>query len=157
MGDTFDPMIPGQQLNGMFRTVGGHAICKEQTPENGEGSTIRSCTFVTHFEFRYTRTIEDGAVPQETEEGAREVAEISADIAVDYLIGAPEMPSQDDLQQWGSGNALVHAWPYWREYCHAAMSRMNLPVTLMPLLQVKPPEPDKVVKAALNNIPPNLP
>ena len=147
MADNFDPVIPGQPLNGKFRTVGGQITCKELIPENGEGNTIRSCTFVTHFEFRYIRPDEDGAIPQEAEEEAQLVAEISADIAVDYLIGIPEMPSQENLQQWGSGNVLVHAWPYWREYCHAAMSRMNLPVTLMPLLQVKPPTPDKVVEA----------
>lgn len=144
MADNFDPVIPGQPLHGKFRTVGGQISCKETkelTTGDNEGVTIRSCTFVTRFGFRYFRPSEEGAIQQEVEEEARMVAEISVDIAIDYLIGIPEMPSQDDMQQWGASNVLVHAWPYWREYCHDAMTRMNLPVTIMPLLQLNAPNP----------------
>lgn len=147
MADSFDPTIPGQNLRGQFRTEGGQITCREFTPENGEGNTVRSCAFVTHFEFRYI--LATGANPGsqkvalETAEEATFVADISADIVADYMIGAPEIPSSDELQKWGSGNVLIHAWPYWREYCHASMSRMNLPVMLMPLLQINPPKQEK--------------
>lgn len=157
MADNFDPAIPGQTLTGKFRTAtGGEIKCKEFLPESGDGPKFRICTFVVRFEFRYYRAPEEGTTPQETEEDAHMAAEITADIAADYLIGTPEMPSQAELESWGKGNVLLHAWPYWREYCHASMSRMNLPVTMMPLLQLKPHKPEKVVEEELS-APPKLP
>lgn len=141
LADEFDPIMPGQPLQGKFRTEGGQVICKE-TKELVSGddvsATTRSCTFITHFEFRYVQPADVAQPDVDTE--AYLVAEISADIAIDYLIGVPEMPSQDDMQQWGASNVLLHAWPYWREYCHNAMTRMNLPVSIIPLLQVTAPK-----------------
>lgn len=160
MVNDFDPTIPGQKVGGQFRNLGGQVITKEtekSTPDGTVGESFRSCTFVTRFEFRYYRIIEDDTTLTETEEvkEARLVAEISADIAVDYILSAPEMPSKDQLESWGKSNALLHSWPYWREYCHASMSRMNLPVTMIPLLQLKPKP--KVVEEEEPNTPPKLP
>lgn len=160
MKNDFDPTIPGQKLGGKFRNdVGGQVTAKESIPDSTEGDIFRSCTFVTRFEFRYIRLTEDSDILQQTEEEeeAHVVAEISADIAVDYIISAPEMPSQAQLESWGKSNVLLHSWPYWREYCHASMSRLNLPVTIMPLLQLKPPKTEKVAEVEKLNAPPKLP
>ena len=144
MADGFDPTQPGQALHGKFRIVGVQISAKETKelmPGNNEGNMFRSCTFATRFEFRYIRAAEDGAIRPEAEEEAHLVAEITADIATDYLIGVPEMPSHEDLQKWGTTNVLLHVWPYWREYCHDAMMRMRLPVSIMPLFQLNPSKP----------------
>ena len=143
LADDFEPSVPGQPLLGKFRTVGLQITCRESKGLTGdsEGAMIRSCTFATRFEFRYIKPAEDGLIRPEAEEEAYLAAEITADIAINYLISVPELPSEEELQKWGTSNVLLHAWPYWREYCHNAMMRMGLPVSIMPLLQVNTDKP----------------
>ena len=140
MGVDFDPMIVGQQLIGKFRVVGGRADCQEAAPTGSDQEPIRSCRFVTRFEFRYIRPLDGGAAPEEAEEEAHLIAEITADIAVDYLVATPEFPPQDALERWGATNVLLHSWPYWREYCQNTLARMNLPVTVIPLINIMQPD-----------------
>jgi len=138
MSDGFDPMIPGQPLAAQFRQVGGRISCQELTPKDGSGKTLRSCVFIPHFDFRYFRKSDKEIPESEVGNEAEVVAELSADIAVDYIVNLPENPPEDLLAKWGSSNVLLHAWPYWREFCHSTLSRMNLPVTLMPLIDLQP-------------------
>ena len=73
-------------------------------------------------------------------------AEITADITTDYQCNTPDFPDEANLLKWGQSNVLLHAWPYWREFCHSTLSRMRLPVTLMPLVGMPPqdaPLPEK--------------
>lgn len=137
MSDNFDPMIPGQQLVGQFRQTGGRISCQELTEVDGKGMLVRSCIFIPHFDFRYflKHDNEDAQVENVAVENV--VAELSADIAVDYIVNLPNNPPEDLLAKWGSSNVLLHAWPYWREYCHSTLARMNLPVTLMPMINLQ--------------------
>ncbi len=138
MAEGFNPLVPGQQLNGQFRTIQNYS-CVETLLE-GEGvATLRSCAFTTRFGFRYGRTPEGGVRSTEAADESDFLAEITADITVDYIIDTPNTPPPEELKKWGSSSVLLHAWPYWREYCHATMLRMNLPVSLMPMLVIAAP------------------
>ena len=138
ISDDFDPVLPGQGLFAQFR-IAGHKIEVQQAVENTpEAKPIHSCRITTNFEFRYL-----DAPPNEQEELSDEgnkhlVAEVSARFTVDYLIGTPEAPPEDMLENWAKSNSLLHCWPYWREFCHATLLRMNLPITMMPMMEVNP-------------------
>jgi hypothetical protein len=136
MLDDFDPMLPGQQMFGQFK-ASGHRIQILEAVENiPDAKPIRTCLFTTDFRFRYLNTkIETPATDEEDVKYL--IAEISARITADYLIEVPETPSQAKLEQWGASNALLHCWPYWREFCHSTLLRMNLPVTMMPMMVIE--------------------
>lgn len=139
--DNFDPTMPGQPVAGIFRNTSGLAECRETEVEiNNERMIMRSCAFTTRFDFAYTRPDETNVPSSDEDIEKRLVAQITAEITVDYLFNATEFPDAEALQKWGSTNVLLHAWPYWRELCHSTLLRMNLPVTIMPLV-VFPNEP----------------
>lgn len=134
--DGFDPTMPGQALAGTFRTGNGQVDCREtEVEQDNVRSTIRTCAFTSNFEFAYTRPSEANAPRSDGEIEKSLLAQITAEITVDYLFNDQEFPDAESLQKWGLSNVLVHAWPYWREFCHATLLRMNLPVTLIPMLQ----------------------
>lgn len=144
ISESFDPLLPDQQVIGKFRVAEQRFTCQEATADIPGAETIRSCVFVTRFEFRYlaSSAAESLQPDVEAEDESHLIAEISASIAVDYLINAPEIPPQADLEKWGANNVLLHAWPYWREFCHSTMLRMNLPVTMMPMVSIGPKPAD---------------
>lgn len=135
MSDNFDPMLPGQQLFGQFK-ASGHRIEVREVVENiPDAKPIRTCLITTSFQFRYLNTQIE--LPKDEEDGKCLVAEISARITVDYLIETSETPPKEKLEQWASSNAVLHCWPYWREFCHSTLLRMNLPVTMMPMMVIE--------------------
>jgi hypothetical protein len=144
MADAFDPLIPGQPLTGVFRNIAGEVDCRETTLEvEGVPSVIRSCTFKSTFDFAYTSPNVDGEVASEADIENNLLARISAEIAVDYSFNGDTFPDAAELQKWASTNVVLHAWPYWREFCHSTMLRMNLPVTMIPLVQFNQDQANK--------------
>jgi len=139
----FDPTIPGQPLAGVFRTHDGQVECREtEIEQDGQRSLVRSCAFTTAFEFAYTRPLETGLPQSDDDIEKTLVAQITAEITVDYLFNHDQFHDQAALQKWGASNVLVHAWPYWRELCHNTLLRMNLPVTIMPMMQIAQHAPE---------------
>lgn len=136
MSDDFDPMLPGQQLFGQFKASGHRVEVREAVENIPDAIPIKTCLVTTNFEFRYLNTQLD-KLPKDEEDGKYLVAEISARITVDYLIGTSETPPEEKLEQWASSNAVLHCWPYWREFCHSTLLRMNLPVTMMPMMVIE--------------------
>lgn len=135
LGDGFDPTA-SNELIGEFRVLGGEAECRtlDAVTPDGVKQTLRTCVFTTRFEFRYL-------VAGKTDPAAQEpvvAAEITACITTDYLCNTPDFPPEAELHKWGQGNVLLHAWPYWREFCHSTLARMHLPVTLIPLAGLTP-------------------
>ena len=133
--EAFDPLKPGQQLSAQFKSAPHSYFVTGEVAEDGVTKVPQSYTFVTRFEFMYM--LGDAILPDDPTapiEG-KAVASISADIAVDYLKNpqAPE-PTEEEALAWGGGSALLHAWPYWREFCHSSMLRMNLPVLIVPFM-----------------------
>lgn len=61
---------------------------------------------------------------------------IQANFVILYKFPVPfegEIP-QDVVKEFGEKQAVMHAWPYWREFVQSATSRMGLPILRMPLL-----------------------
>lgn len=142
MDPKFDPLLPGQHLAGIFRTGEGSVDCRETTLETEHGRFhSRSCTFVARYDFAYRRG-EPGAEPADEDIEKSLVAKISVEFAADYLINTPGFPDGDALQSWGNSNVLLQTWPYWREFCHATLLKMGLPVTIIPMIQLAN-EPEK--------------
>jgi len=145
----FSPLVPGQQLAPVMRS-GEIRIEGNETrllTEEAAEQRVNSCAFTLHFDFGYTLVGGPKADSNEEVEKAM-VAKVSADITVDYLVNTPEFPSEERLQKWANSNTVVHAWPYWREYCHSTLLRMNLPVAIMPLLELMPP-PDEAAASEM--------
>lgn len=140
--ERFNPSIPNQQLFPIARNAGVRIDCKELKTinEKQEEELVRLCAFTTMFEFAYMLT--DGKpTSNENEQEEAIVAKIRAEITAEYLISAPEFPSEDLLKSWASNQVILHSWPYWREFCQSAMLRMNLPVVTLPLMVIgAPPE-----------------
>lgn len=133
--DDFDPLLPGQPLSGQMK-VAGHRIQVQEAVENvPDANVIKSCRVTMDFGFRYLN-IDAKELPEDEDDDQYMVAEISARITVDYVLQSSETPPQEKLEQWANNNSLLHCWPYWREFCHSTLLRMNLPITLMPMLQL---------------------
>lgn len=151
--ENFDPLTPGQQLvmqaefnpDGYFPSGG--------TVQTAESTSPQAYTFITAFEFVYllaSDTAPAGTDRADVLDTSKAVAKITAKIAVDYVLtpGSPPL-SKDHIDSWGHNAAVFHAWPYWREFCHSCMLRMNMPVLMVPLIVVgqaqvpvlSPPEP----------------
>lgn len=136
IAETFDPTIPGQMLSAIFRTTDGRVDCKETTFEqNNQQQIVRSCAVSSRFEFAYISGDPNNPPQSDEEIEKAQIAKITAEITADYLYNRETFPSQEDLQKWAASNAMLHSWPYWREYCHSTLLRMNLPVTIIPMIQ----------------------
>lgn len=136
MSDDFDPMLPGQQLHGQFKASGHRVEVREAIENIPDAKPIRTCLITTKFQFRYLNTQTDKS-PKDMDDDKYLVAEISTQIAVDYLIETSEAPAKEKLEHWASSNAVLHCWPYWREFCHSTLLRMNLPVIMMPMMVIE--------------------
>jgi hypothetical protein len=126
----FDPSVPNQQLFANFgvssqRVGKGFATLPDGTQMDG-------VIFITSFEFKFSRS--DGR-PANTADHPEPpaVANIQADISSTYFGKMFEEMDAESVNRWGATVAVHHQWPYWRELCHSTLSRMSLPVVLMPL------------------------
>lgn len=140
MAADFFPAVATGPLMPLFRT-GDVEISRRKTTFSNEDSSVEAhwYDFIYRFEFVYIRAEEDGPRPTKEEVEEHLVAEITADIVIQYAWQDPSDPvSSDEFNAMIGPQALMHAWPYWREYCHNTMMRMGLPVTMIPLLNIVP-------------------
>lgn len=140
MAQTFDPLQPNQQLHIVSKFAPSGCL--------DPGAPHRFAVDYTVLYF-----LADGATLPPAIEAMDEtlaVARIAAQYAVDYVLapGAPP-PAPEWLKEFGSGNPVLHTWPYWREYCHATMLRMSLPVMMVPLLTLTHAAPNAAQDEAM--------
>lgn len=134
----FDPLDPAD-LASFFRTrdVGEVTVSRLVIQrEDGSEEVAYRCCFKTEFNFVYARKGESPTDPK-TGELSNVVAEITAKIAVAYQAPGPDTPDLEALTAWGNTSVMLHAWPYWREFCHNSQMRMSLPVTMIPLMGIQ--------------------
>lgn len=145
MDDDFDPTAGGQQLTGQFRSHLSSYAFREFSDHLPDGTqqVIRSHEFTTTFAFRYQMPKIDD------KEGVvmKTAASINVDFVSSYECVSPGEPSKEELEEFGKTSALVHVWPYFREYCSTTFQKMHLPAILIPLLVAKPP-PATIKKTA---------
>lgn len=132
---SFDPLLPGQQLVGQSKfSSQAYTVVLEKATEDAS-PIAQSCAFTTKFEFLYR--VGDGSEPGPTADLSqlKLAATISVSIAADYGVApGSEDLGKEFLSKWGRSTVLAHVWPYWREYCHSTMTRMHLPLMLVPLM-----------------------
>ena len=142
---TFNPTIGGQQLAGEFR------VTPSEVPivvaiDSGTDDHATLLSFISSFEFRYSRVIEGIEMPIPSPGDI--CATICVDIAAEYQLTG-EMPSAEHLKGWGETISLNHVWPYWREFCASTMTRMSLPLAIAPLLNIRTKAPELADEIAL--------
>jgi hypothetical protein len=72
-----------------------------------------------------------------SEPGADPAVKIQATFVLAYAFSPGVLPVTLDPQwvgNFGRTQAVIHAWPYWREFVQSATTRMGLPALRMPLL-----------------------
>jgi hypothetical protein len=62
--------------------------------------------------------------------------EVVARFRLQYSVTRGEAPSERDLEQFAYWNAVIHAWPFWREYLSSTLNRAHLPRFIVPVLPV---------------------
>lgn len=98
-----------------------------------EYSSDAELSFLVEFEaFGQAGTEQSGE--DEVDETAIAVARVTACFRVVYLIVGGQKPASEDLQAFGSSNAVYNCWPYWREYLQTSMSRLGQPAFVAPVL-----------------------
>ncbi len=140
IGKNFDPAIPGQKLTGIYRIVGGRVDTVDYKGENNEPAPIRGYRYISQFQFRYV-------VGDNVEANFDDDSVFAADVTITLVIEyhAPVAIKYDNafLESWGRTNMMLHAWPYWREALQSILGRMNLPGTILPLMQFSNQQPAK--------------
>ena len=136
------------------------------TPGPASGAELRALEFRTNFEFIYrtpkagqgNQQIGDVAkqseVSPENFDGMRLAAKVSATLVTSFVLveGEPE-PDAPAIVAAAHTTVMQVSWPYWREFCQTAFHRMQMPLTLIPLLaivqQPAPSEPTSSSKAVI--------
>lgn len=133
--DNFDPLKPGQQLNIETKFHPQSYFVSGDIGTTESENIAQSYTFLTEFETTYFLASEPSASDPVALSQATQVVRISAIFASDYLIapGSGQL-SDDDAKSWANSAALMHSWPYWREFSHSTMMKANMPVVLVPML-----------------------
>jgi len=144
----FDPLKAGQQLDIESKFSPHSYVISGDIGVTGSDHVARAYTFLTEFETSYFLAAGSPAKEAISLSPVTPVVCINAVFAADYLI-APDSGelSDEDAKSWANSAALMHSWPYWREFSHSTMMRANMPVVLAPMMvaQTAPssPEPSK--------------
>lgn len=136
MADDFDPLIPGQELIGLYR-ADSRAVRVRTDTKIADNSVRRACSFISRFEFRYDKANSSSVNERDPEDDSGLFAKITAEITADYIVLGEDIPDQVSLHRWATTSALIHCWPYWREFAHSSMARMNLPLTVVPMVDIQ--------------------
>lgn len=127
----FEPNMPGQHLQSRVG-IAGQQIGRSETSSPIDPDAV-SFIFVTKFEFKFFNLpTADAVLPGELDQYPL-VATIQAEIAAVYMGQSLNGLDSTALNVWGIRNAVLHQWPYWRELCHSTLTRLGLPVVLMPI------------------------
>lgn len=128
----FDPLRPDQKLFGRFSSSTQDYWINFEGAGDGVDAIARSCTFATKFDLM-VNLAPTAAAPVDME--PVKAATVSATLAARYLFSSElATPTVDEIEAFGRTSALVHQWPYWREFCHSSLVRMHLPLMMVPLL-----------------------
>lgn len=86
---------------------------------------------IAHFEFLGR----DAAQPADGDPDFR----VSADFLVLYTAKSLSGLGKPNFEKFGELNGTYNAWPYWREFLHNTMSRMELKPFLLPVFRITTP------------------
>jgi hypothetical protein len=151
--ENFDPLKAGQQLNIESKFSPLSYFISGDISDTGSDHVARAYTFLTEFETSYFLAAGAPATEAIPLSPASPVVRINAIFAADYLI-APDSGelSEEDAKAWANSAALMHSWPYWREFSHSTMMRANMPVVPVPMMVVQT-APDNAAPSKVGSTP----
>jgi hypothetical protein len=65
---------------------------------------------------------------------------VSVSFELNYRIPANASAPEDTLNEFAQINGIFNAWPYFREFVHAALARMGLPPFILPVYRLGGPK-----------------
>ena len=131
----FNPLLSGQELSAAFECKQDGCITSVFPQNEGAIEVIQSVTCVNRYDFSYFLAGQEEPGTSTKAPSQKLAASITAHICVNYVVSAGR-PTPEDLA--GIANSSIfHSWPYWREYCHSNMMRMQLPIIQVPLLHLQ--------------------
>ena len=65
-------------------------------------------------------------------------AEIRGVFELSYRLPKEAIFSSETLEAFANFNAVFNAWPYWREFVQASLTRMAMPPLTIPVFRVQP-------------------
>lgn len=137
--NNFDPLIPNQSLQGQFKLDTIASELKNVANEKGENQ--RFVRFHVEAVMRYVKNpISKEAQEDEALLSKQLASSIKAVFIAEYVILNDMDIPENAIVEFGKFNVPHNIWPYWREYCQSACSRMALPLIVIPLLRMPPDE-----------------
>jgi hypothetical protein len=84
---------------------------------------------------------------------------VDVTIALTYSLSDAHSVAHEVLEEFARVNGAFNAWPYWREYVQATLSRMNLPPLVLPVFRVVPTaeSEQRAIEATATIAPPDSP
>lgn len=136
--NNFDPLVPDQHLNALFKIEMHSAEVKTLNYDNGGSS--KHVRYQVKAVMRYLKgPLSPEERPNLDEEKMLDLlaSEINATFLIQYKMNEGTDLPKDVINEFGRINAVYHAWPYWREFCQTTCSRMSLPVAIAPMLIIE--------------------
>lgn len=109
----------------------GDANLQAGQVEIGQTINVKSAQLPEAGDLRFLVTFELAARQQD----ASAHFTISESIGVMYRVTKTDGLDPDTIQKFGEFFALMHAWPYWREFVQSMCGRMGLPPITVPLMR----------------------
>lgn len=101
---------------------------------------VKSGLFVVRIDFLF------GMHPKGEKAKDNSSARVAVNVSFELTYRIPESMSVSDeeLTEFARVNGVFNAWPYFREFVHAALSRMGLPPVIIPVFRLSRPKPSTV-------------
>lgn len=130
----FDPLLPSQMLTGQY-AINTVSISRKNLINEIEKIQARYIRFHVQASMRYMKG-EPTDEQMKNEEWVKEstASEINAVYCVEYAIKPDIELTEEEIGAFANVNVPYHVWPFWREYCQNTCNRMNLPVSMVPML-----------------------
>jgi hypothetical protein len=105
-----------------------------QLPDDG--------VFIVRVDFAFTAHRESETDQEDRKSKTLATAAIAVTVSfeVNYRIPANASAPEDALKEFAQINGIFNAWPYFREFVHAALARMGLPPFILPVYRLGMPK-----------------
>lgn len=104
-----------------------------QLPDDGVFIIRVDCAFTAH------RMSEKDSTEKKSKAAAGAVIAVAVSFEATYRVPATVSAPEDVLNEFAEINGIFNAWPYFREFVHAALARMGLPPFILPVYRLTSP------------------
>lgn len=101
-----------------------------QLPDDGVFIIRVDCAFTAH------RMSDKDSTDKKSKAGAGAVIAVAVSFEATYRVPATVSAPEGVLTEFAEINGIFNAWPYFREFVHAALARMGLPPFILPVYRL---------------------